>query len=506
MKTESNSQKYRVSTSVIVVFMANVLASTVGVGCRATCSRTSQLVNGSCISNVAATQTGVAGAGDGPSQSEISPTGASGASSSTPLSASGGAIAAAAQGGAAPAQTAGSNADTPAPQTSAGAVAVKPTCDLEGAVRCAPATPGARELCASGVWGSGEACAVDEACVMEGSVASCVQLNSLCRGHEGQTVCDAQGAMLQCAADGTAELIESCTGATLCMAGLPAGKCAACEPAAHACDGKNLLTCAADGQSSMMTDCISAELCDESAGQCKAPVCQDGERICENDSLKTCRTDLTGWDDARAENCGPDLCDQAAKRCRNCRPGARKCSGTSLTVCDSQGQAFASAQCDAGRPICTGEGVCQQCTEDSQCEQHQSCDSNRCVDVRALEVSGSSGNFVVVLGKGYSLSVQAAFMAASPIHMSVGGATCTLDHDGAGPNEDPADPQVQRGQDSCNISSTSSERRLTFSGPGASGPTCGGLATTSTRAVLRYEDGFDTNCSDAVLTLSATPN
>ena len=380
----------------------------------------------------------------------------------------------------------------------------EPEVCTEGAVRCAQDAAddrAARETCTDGAWVASEPCGSKEVC----SMAGCASVNAACHGHAGEAVCDDKGAMLDCRDDGSAVLIDNCAGVMLCAAGLAARSCAACETGTSMCNGASLLTCAADGASSAATDCKSEALCDAAAGRCKQAVCQSGDYTCEGTWLKQCAADLSGWDESKAQDCGANLCDGLNKRCRKCVPGSRSCADYKLTVCDSLGMAFEPALCEPATAFCVDSDECVQCAIDQHCPARQACKDNRCVDMPVLSVAdGDIGVFSIAVGQRVALDVDVAFKAASPISLMLDAASgCSLTHPGVGPGGDPANEQMQRSEQSCAIAAVEMERVLTLRGP--TGRRCGHDAATPTRTVLRFEDGYDESCDDAVVTIIATP-
>ena len=397
-----------------------------------------------------------------------------------------------------------SSSGAPAPAGSMNAPAKDP-CVTDGAVRCANAVMGARDMCTSGAWEPSIPCAPNETCVMVGSTAMCMPLVGLCVGRADETVCDDQGTMLHCSSDGTAKLVDTCTHPMLCMAGIKSGMCAACIPGEHMCEGKNLLTCAADGTRSTTTDCMSEALCDETAGSCRPPSCKAEEVKCVGDTLKTCSRDLTGWDESVSQSCDPNMCDSVNKRCRACSPGKRQCSGDQLQICDSQGQQFTTTSCDFSRPHCVDAGQCVQCVSDGDCPTYQSCQSRQCKDREALRVEASGSTALrVTVGAGYSLRVTVNFKAADPYDVTADNSFCSrLHHDGVGPGGDPANVEMTKSSASCTIPAESSTRVITFRG--SKGMSCSSSPLSGRNVTLRYEDGFDTSCDDAVVSITAAP-
>jgi hypothetical protein len=368
---------------------------------------------------------------------------------------------------------------------------------------CEPVAPDAGSPDAGGESGCAAiSCPAGQACSMASGSAQCRQTRAACADQEGRNVCDGAD-IVQCEQDGSARVLDTCQDALLCAASLTAGKCASCQPDTVTCAGSTLSTCASDGQSSTREDCESPQLCDEAAGACKQAACESGEYVCDGTWLKTCAADLTGWDEASAKDCGPELCSAADKRCRACVPGDRVCADGARKVCDAQGSMLVDAACASDKPVCV-EGECVQCAANTDCQAQQTCQDASCVDSTALGVSdGEVGVFVVTVGRGYALDVAAMFKAADPITIMVDGSDCSLQHPGVGPGGDPSDETMQRSEGMCQIAKGDAQHTLTFRGP--TGLRCNSSTETSDRIVLRYEDGFDDNCSDAVLTITASP-
>ena len=284
-----------------------------------------------------------------------------------------------------------------ASSASQSAVLMQEPCTFEGKQRCAVSGVGKRQLCSGGLWVDDAACAAGETCSDASGTAVCQPLVALCNGKGGQRVCDAQGTLLACNMDGTAQMLDSCMNAMLCTAGLATGACASCVPGSSKCMGKDLLTCGPDGQFGAMTDCLSPTLCQESFGACMPPACQAGEVTCQGDTLMQWNADLTGF--GSPKQCSPGLCDQAGKRCRSCMPGQRRCLGDLAQMCDAQGQNFAVTSCGLSTPHCTGEGMCVQCTSSQHC-QGGACETANCNAGTCMRTPVARGSKCTV-GSGY---------------------------------------------------------------------------------------------------------
>jgi hypothetical protein len=239
-------------------------------------------------------------------------------------------------------------------------------CTTEGAMRCAADGVARREVCDSAIWAPGEPCATGETCTTTSGAADCQPLAALCSGGQSKAVCDPQGMMLMCNADGTAKPLDACPNAMLCMVGLAAGSCASCVPGQHKCAGKDLQVCGSDGRAfTTAIDCKSAALCDADRGACKAAACEAGQYVCQRDTLLQCNAALSAFESPRA--CGPGLCDEPNKTCRKCLAGAKMCSNDRLLVCDAAGQNFAASPCASATPHCTSAGQCVACRTAADC-------------------------------------------------------------------------------------------------------------------------------------------
>lgn len=239
------------------------------------------------------------------------------------------------------------------------------TCTEEGRLRCPMAGTALRERCEAGAWVAAPACEAGKVC--DGSSnpsGSCRELLAVCVGNAGRAVCDGE-VMRKCDAQGNASAMDACDSAKHCQDGLAVGKCAVCLAGQHRCTGAELQVCAEDGQSFVKKrDCPSAALCNAMAGTC-GQGCAAGSKVCMGDVLRQCKVDLTGYEDA--DTCDPGLCDQVGQQCDLCVPNAKSCSGNSVRTCNAQGQGHTMAACAPPRGVCTGNGVCVECSASSAC-------------------------------------------------------------------------------------------------------------------------------------------
>lgn len=295
---------------------------------------------------------GAAGPGAGTAGTPASIAGAGAAAMSGSMNASGTGV-----------PTAGTNAQPPASES----------CTTEGTIRCGLSDPGLRERCSGGKWVPVSACASGETCTSDGS---CQPVSALCRGSAGEAICDAQGAMLLCNADGTAMPLQTCMSAALCRAGLPARSCAMCIPNEHACSGVTLQVCAPDGMGLMrVEDCDTAGLCNAMLGRCTAAVCDPNKKSCMGNTLVTCNADGTALTNERMQ-CASGMCDNAGGDCNMCVPGEKSCSGTSAQTCDASGQSYQRSPCASGH--CLGAGKCVECERDADCSTTMQCKTAYC--------------------------------------------------------------------------------------------------------------------------------
>ncbi|HKU36564.1 MAG TPA: hypothetical protein VJR89_00415 [Polyangiales bacterium] len=253
----------------------------------------------------------------------------------------------------------------------------KERCSSPGATRCAMHGMIGIERCAQDGWELARACASSETCTFENAVAECRPLEAACQGARVSHVCDAQGKLLECNPDGTAEDVERCTSLALCQAGAAVGRCAMCMPGTFRCTGAALEKCQPDGQAfgPHMT-CATAELCKRDAGRCTAATCEAGDHMCDGNTLKTCNSSQTGWTNVRT--CPAGLCDAQAETCRVCNPGQTMCQGgDTMATCDSRGQTYTPQRCSEKTPYCLAPGKCVECKSDADCEAGP-CETRSC--------------------------------------------------------------------------------------------------------------------------------
>jgi hypothetical protein len=270
------------------------------------------------------------------------------------------------------------------------------TCTTEGMTRCSRSGQNRREMCASGHWVAVSACSSTETCASDGA---CKPLSELCRGSAGQPVCDAQGAMLQCNADGTAGAPQMCTSAAHCQAGLARQSCAVCLPREHRCTGVSLEECASDGMGFVrVKDCATAALCNKVVGDCSTAACQPNKYLCVGNGLAKCNADGTGY--ATPSPCGTGTCDAEGGDCNICQPGQKGCEQNTVLTCKPDGRGYDSQAC-ANNGQCIGGGMCVACTQDSHCPKSVDpckvpyCTTdNRCATLQAPDATTcTSGSF-----------------------------------------------------------------------------------------------------------------
>lgn len=223
--------------------------------------------------------------------------------------------------------------------------------------------------------------------------------------------------MLACNENGTAMMLDSCSNAMLCEAGLATGHCASCIPGEATCNGKDLQRCSVDGSGFQLEmDCKSAPLCDQSGGSCKPPVCEAGTYTCNRDSLDLCKPDMTGY---TSKPCLPGLCDASSKSCLACKPGSSTCSGTNLLTCNAQGQRMdVKAACSGAQPLCDADSAAcveclssRDCTTDNACAAANGCSAGKCAFKPRFSAPSTSGN---------GATIRSGTMDPDPIYVSYG--------------------------------------------------------------------------------------
>lgn len=275
------------------------------------------------------------------------------------------------------------------------------SCSAAGAIRCSPDMRGGRETCTNNVWMSSAPCAASEVCVMQQGAAACAALEQLCVGSNGKPVCDGQGTLLACNADGTVSSQEMCKSAKLCQAGLATAHCALCVAGEeHQCTEKNLEVCAPDGMSFVMkAECETTALCNPTAGQCTTAACMPNAFSCENNTLQVCKEDGTGFDETKAQPCGQGTCDAKGADCNMCEPGMKVCMGDSAAVCDDTGQMFQQTPCGQGMS-CVGAGNCVECATDDDCsDMTTDCLVGACVQNKCTTKNARAGTACMAGGR-----------------------------------------------------------------------------------------------------------
>ena len=318
-------------------------------GCTARCVKGRHLEAGKCVADAAPGTAPSAGGGASDGSGPGSPGAAQFAGSS------------ATAGGTGPAVRQGASSSMSELPGMAGA-----GCSPDGLTRCAET--GGTESCQSGTWQHLADCALNETCTTggDGSVI-CVQIAEICRGREGQSVCDAQGMLLHCQPDGSVGPSQQCESVSLCQASISTGACVSCPPGEHRCTAATLEICANDGSGfSRLTECENAALCNALIGECTDQTCTPNEIACKDNVLLTCNTD--GTDFASMTPCNEMTCDAAGGDCNVCEPGKKRCEGDTAMTCGDSGQTFETTPCDAGKR-CAGEGECVDCIDDGDCSE-----------------------------------------------------------------------------------------------------------------------------------------
>ena len=255
----------------------------------------------------------------------------------------------------------------------------KEPCTTDGAVRCAMRAAGQRDTCSGGFWTAGTACETGEICKSEPGPMDgmCLMVAEICRGSAGQPVCDSQGVMYQCSAEGVIESMSSCTSEKHCQLGLATKVCFTCIPGEFKCTEKKLEKCDADGMAfGLDKECATAALCNAKVGDCTDAACVPNKQVCEGDTLRKCNADQTALEDVKP--CMAGLCDNQAGECDVCTPGKKTCEGDTVVTCNAQGQATTRAACSGATTQCVGSGQCVACAADADCGEPGTCKSRHC--------------------------------------------------------------------------------------------------------------------------------
>ena len=276
--------------------------------------------------------------------------------------------------------------------SAAGTMSEPERCSEDGAMRCSMRGEARLELCRTGIWVAGPACGSGETCTAVSGTPSCKPVAELCRGSNGQAVCDTQGTMFLCNPDDTVASKQVCKSTRFCQDGIASRTCALCAAGEEfQCSGVSLEACA-DGKSFMkVMDCTSAALCNKNLGMCTAAVCMPNTFVCQDNVLKQCKADSSGYDDAAAVPCGMGTCDAKGGDCNMCEPGQKSCMGDSVATCDPTGQMLVPTPC-GGSMKCAGAGKCVECTGDSDCvELTMDCKVGACMQNRCVAKDATTG-------------------------------------------------------------------------------------------------------------------
>lgn len=243
------------------------------------------------------------------------------------------------------------------------------SCLQEGAMRCVSAASTARQVCQEGYWVAAESCPEGTLCDRSNTEepGSCANAAEFCQGSADQMVCF-DGVMHECNTDSISVSQQECDSQRHCQIGISSETCAECIPEeTYRCDGVRLEVCSEGGMAFELYDtCETAALCNAEARACTAEACLPENYICTaSDILRVCNQDQTAFEDA--EQCDPGLCDAQNGECDICTPGDTSCVNGKPTTCNNDGQGFNTGQCSAPRTICTGKGVCVECTVDADC-------------------------------------------------------------------------------------------------------------------------------------------
>lgn len=255
-----------------------------------------------------------------------------------------------------------------------GAPASKPECTDEGAVRCAGQAMTGRQICEKGTWRLKDTCPDGQLC--DETDAACAPVVDECRGRSpGEVFCD--GAVRTvCGSDLVSVEQTQCDSAQLCDLGT-GPDCAACLPNDHRCVNQTLEGCKSDDTGfETISECTDAP-CNADAGACTALACLRGQKRCNGDALEQCKTDQSGFE--LVMNCGAGLCDSSALACDVCVHGAKRCTdGSTVAVCNQDGQGETTMRCMDPMPLCTGAGICVQCSQTSDCTDTGACYTESC--------------------------------------------------------------------------------------------------------------------------------
>lgn len=254
-----------------------------------------------------------------------------------------------------------------------GAMAPQSECDDEGALRCVARAATGRQVCQNGEWQAAEPCPNDELCdAAADPPGECAPIVPECRGREpGAAFCDG-ATRITCGPDLVTATRVECPSVQHCT--LATGpECAACLPNEFACDGNTLERCNAALTGFEEVDFCDEEPCNAEAGACTAFACAEpGERRCSGDRLEECNADRSGFE--LVEQCDPGLCDPVDLECDACVAESATCDDeTTRAVCSDDGQALSTIDCGASTPVCTGAGICVECTDTAHCTPPSDC-------------------------------------------------------------------------------------------------------------------------------------
>ncbi|HET6336285.1 MAG TPA: hypothetical protein VFG30_23850 [Polyangiales bacterium] len=253
-------------------------------------------------------------------------------------------------------------------------------CETDGSMRCSGTGSGTRqrEICQAATWmptaecGEGEVCLAGE----NGSGTRCLGVANICRGNPSAAVCDAQGVMYHCGADGVAGASESCPSARSCQVGLAAMSCASCNPGEFRCRGDALEHCSSGGMGFSALETCAAGSCDAEGGRCRGAPCAAARSVCRGDSLWACaQGDADLHEVAR---CDAGLCDAERAMCNRCVPGLHSCDAETAVRCSSDGARAERVDCSAEGSHCVGAGQCVKCARDADCSDPGACKRAYC--------------------------------------------------------------------------------------------------------------------------------
>ena len=242
-----------------------------------------------------------------------------------------------------------------------------------------------------------DTCTAGETCGVVSGVTQCIAPPPAISCTANRRFCDGN-AVKTCNGTGTgATLFDACASNEFCAVQdsvaqcLPLNPPEACTAGTRVCSNNQVLACNSNGQDFSLFDACSAiEICGTQAGVtaciADAPVttCTANRRFCDGTRVLLCNG--TGTGTTVAETCGADeTCAieagvagcQAPAPTGLCTPGERACDGSQILSCQSNGTFAVLESCDAGElcnlvatvPTCVAPPAPQTCTANtSRCD------------------------------------------------------------------------------------------------------------------------------------------